>query len=368
MCQRTLFCRPHTQECVSWSCRSNGKMGNGVPAKTSQEPRKPCQLNAKPASGAPLCAPSVQAEFQLDAVGLNSKAGQTAAARPLSKPADLAVTSKHPRTEGSRGHAVLLSRRTSSGLQPPSGSPKASLSFQLNFNTKAKPLLFAKSKLAAQPGQTTTSGQADMQRTQLLSSLKNISGGAGKSSAPSSLPFRFGTAPVSNGSKAPSQVTHTSPAPALPPQDRSQAENRPLTATAAAQHGVPHVTASTHDNLLAKQASSMTTHPMSKDITPTSPNLPNAVFSPPESSQLVSRATAKQSQKRQTEELPHVRSDSQNRAGGQDLPQGENAGGADQARTPWTTTSLAGDLMQNMKHLEAVGGQSRSTLAEDCCM
>lgn len=316
----------------------------------------------------PAAKGAVLAEHQLNTAAPTPTTAY--AAKSLTKAADASTSGKEVPATGDSRQTAVPSHRHASVLQPATNSLKASSSLQLNFGVKSKPVLFPISKAATQSAQTTAAGQTARQGMPLLSSLKRISGGASGSKASHSLPFKFGKAPTSSISQAPSQATSCSPAPAAAQHANFQAGNRQASAvpTSFAQIHLPRTDPSAQKDLPAKQPSMTSTvqavqagNATKDQPASTSTETPHPRSSSPHD---VNRAPSVASQG-QREDPPSVRSNILIPAVGQTLQPMEDAEAANQTRTPWTTHSMAGDFMQNTKLLERVSsclwGLPRST-------
>lgn len=127
--------------------------------------------------------------------------------------------------------------------------------------------------------------------------------------------------------------------------------------TAALPHQLSSATIAEEDNLSARPAKG-SSRPQALTMATEEPGLnrtpqPAAKYTDHASPDTVNKTAAISTQEQGTVQLPHVSRDALH----EEL--GHAAQAADEVRQPWTATSLAGDLMHNMKHLEAV--------SDNCC-
>ena len=280
----------------------------------------------------------------------------------LTKTANDPTPLKQSQAADTRGRAPVRAQTANRSpmLQLPGSSPKASPSFQLNIMSQSKPSLFAKSRFASTP--KSIANQAVVQGGQLLPQFRQISGHAAANTGPSVLPFRLSQ--DCKRSKINNSSADLSSAPPHAKHETPQAASKHISAMTAAlpQHQLASATVAEEDNQSARPAkgssrpqalttSSLATEEPGLNRTPQ----PAAKHTDHASPDTVNTTAAVSTQEQGTAQLPHVSHDALHEQSGH----AAQAEAADEVRQPWTATSLAGDLMHNMKHLEAV--------SDNCC-
>ena len=340
-------------------------MGSGCSRQSLTEPKSAQQLpddslsNSKATHSHSLYIPALQAGNMLGQASVphsSTSSGTTGAARLPAKPAENAASNKQSTSQVAARHASATRERTSLGLQLQGNAPKPSSSFQLNFASKPSPSLFAKSSFTLKPAKAPAIlSHAAAPGGQLLSAFKRTSGGTAAGTGPPVLPFSSGSVPAQSSSLASGTLATHSAVTAQATHGRPETEDRPtLTAAASKPMRQPAIIPQ-QDKVPAVQPSSTSrtqnVTPGSvpdQDLVSTKTPLPAAKSRSPASPHTVTRDAAEHVQEADVHE----------RANDSSVTPGRAAAGqaeiADPARQPWTATSLAGDLIHNMKHLEAV--------------
>lgn len=341
-------------------------MGSGFSRQSLTEPTSAQQLpddslsNTKATHSHSLHIPALQAGNMIGQVKASmphssKSSGTTGAARLPAKPAENAASNKQSKAQVAARHASAIRERTSLGLQLQGSAPKPSSSFQLNFASKPSASLFAKSSFALKPAKAPAIvSHAAGPGGQLLSAFRWTSGGTAASTGPPVLPFNTGSIPAQSSSMASGTLATHSAVTAQATHGRPETEDRPTLTAAASkpmrqpaiipqQDTVPAVQPSSTSRTQNVTPGSVPDH----DLVSTKTPLPAAKSRSPASPHTVTRDAAEHVQETNVHERANGSSVTPGRAAGQE----ENA---DPARQPWTATSLAGDLIHNMKHLEAV--------------
>ena len=326
--------------------------------------QQPLQL-APAATKAPSSKPSLTMSLRDSNVCSRFKAAVPNIISALDAPKSLRKTAndiiplRQSPAADTRGQAPVKAQTANRSpiLQLPSSSPKTSPNFQLNFMSQSKPSLFAKSRFASTPKRT--AGQEVVQGGQLLPQFRQVSGQAAANIGPAVLPFR-----LSQDSKRSKTNNHPADCSSVPQArlETPKAAGKHTSAVVAAlpQHQLASATIAEEDNLLAVQAKRVTRPQAltSSSLASEQPDLkrtpqPAANYTGHASADTFSK-TASINHKEGSAQLPLVSNDSIPEQPGH----AAQAEAPDQVRQPWTATSLAGDLMHNMKHLETVSDNS----------